>query len=220
MPLLLKADVLGLAVAAATEKEQGLALVEIIRPLLNEAVDLDHYKVAHQLGEAILGAAKKGKSPSLVLELSKRVEEIKATEKNFAKLQGYLDRVKKNPQDGAANHELGKYFGFQKKRWDKRLAYFAASDDAAMKKLAKQDLQRPEDVEGQLALADGWWAFADKEKDAAKRAIQMRAVYWYDKALPVLSGLNQKKAQRRIDLVQEVAQRHANHAAGRQCQYR
>ena len=30
-------------------------------------------------------------------------------------------------------------------------------------------MQRPEDVEGQLALADGWWALADKEKDAASR---------------------------------------------------
>jgi WD40 repeat protein len=201
--LLLKADVLGLAVAATTEKEQGLALVEIIRPLLNEAVDLDHYKAAHQLGDAIISAAKKGKSPSLVLELGKRIEEIKATEKNFAKLQGYLDRVKKDPQDGTANHELGKYFGFQKKRWDKALVYFAASDDKAIQQLAKQDLQRPEDVEGQLAIADGWWSRADKEKDAAKLAMQMRAAYWYDKVLPVLSGLNQKKAQRRIDLVQE-----------------
>ena len=48
--LLMKADVLGLAAAAATEKETGFALVELIRPLLNEAVDLDHYKAAHQLG--------------------------------------------------------------------------------------------------------------------------------------------------------------------------
>src|SRR5262249_39753364 len=135
--LLLKADVLGLAVAAATEKEQGLALVETIRPLLNDAVDLDHYKAAHQLGDAILAAAKKDKSPSLVLDLQKRVQEINGIEKSFAKMQGYLDRLQKNPLDGAANLELGKYFAFQKKRWEKGLPYFAASSDGALKQLAK-----------------------------------------------------------------------------------
>ena len=60
-------------------------LVDLIRPLLNEAVDLDHYKAAHQLGDAIVNAAKKAKSPSLVLELQRRVEEIKGIEKTFGK---------------------------------------------------------------------------------------------------------------------------------------
>ena len=195
--LLLKADVLGLAVAAATEKDAGLVLVDLIRPLLNEAVDLDHYKAAHQLGDALIAAAKKAKSPSLVLELQKRIEEINAIEKNFAKLQGYLDRVQKNPQDDEANLELGKYFGYQKKRWEKALPYFAAGNDVAMQTLARQDLATPKDTKDQLALADGWWDLAGKEKGSAKLALQMRASYWYDRALPSLSGLNRTSAQSR-----------------------
>jgi hypothetical protein len=201
--LLLKADVLGLAVTAASEKDAGLALVDLIRPLLNEAVDLDHYKAAHQLGDAIIAAAKKAKSPSLVLELQKRIEEINAIERNFAKLQGYLDRVQKNPQDDEANLELGKYFGYQKKRWEKALQYFAGGKDIAMKTLARQDLAEPKDTKDQLALADGWWEYAGKETGGAKLAIQMRAMHWYDKAIPGLSGLNRTKAQKRIDLVQD-----------------
>lgn len=202
-PLLLKADVLGLAVGAATEKEQGLALVETIRPLLNEAVDLDHYKAAHQLGDAIVNAAKKAKSPSLVLELQKRVDEIKEIEKSFAKMQGYLDRVQKNPMDGAANLEIGKYFAFQKKRWEKALPYLAGCSDNALSQLAKSDLSNPGDVQSQVTLADGWWEHASKDKDA-KLAIQSRAMFWYDKALPALSGLNRTKAQKRIEIVQDA----------------
>ena len=202
-PLLQKADVLGLAVAAATEKEQGLALVEIIRPLLNEAVELDHYKAAHQLGDAIVNAAKKGKSPSLVLDLQKRIEEIRSIEKSFGRVQGYLDRVLKDPKDAEAQLELGKYFAFQKKRWEKALPYFARSGDKTLEPLARQDFLDPKGPKEQLALADGWWEQANTQKDVAKLAMQMRAMQWYDKALPSLSGLNRTKAQRRIELVQD-----------------
>jgi hypothetical protein len=201
--LLLKADVLGLAVAAATEKETGLALVDIIRPLLAEAVDLDHYKAAHQLGEAAVNAAKKARSPSLVLELQKRIEEIKGIEKSFAKVQGYLDRVQKNPKDEEAQHELAKYFAFGKKRWEKALPYFARCGDKVMEPLARADLRDPKDAKEQTALADGWWEQAKMEKDAARLAIQMRALYWYDKALPSLSGINRTKAMKRIEIVQD-----------------
>ena len=121
----------------------GTALVEVIRPLLNEAVDLDNYKAAHQLGDAIIAAAKKAKSASLVFELQKRMDEIAGIEKNFAKLQGYLDRVRKDPKDATANLELGKYFGFQKRRWEKALPYFAAGSDEKLKKLAQDDMKNP-----------------------------------------------------------------------------
>lgn len=200
--LLLKADVLGLAVAAATQKEQGLALVESIRPLLAEAVDLDHYKAAHQLGEAIVNAAKKAKSPSLVLELQKRNEEIAAIEKSFGKVQGYLDRVQKDSADAEAQLELGKYFAYQKKRWEKAMPYFARSADKEIEPLARQDLQAPKDYKEQAGLADAWWAVADKAQEPAKLAMQTRAMYWYDKALPTLSGLNRTKALKRIDIAQ------------------
>ena len=201
--LLLKADVLAMAVVSATEKETGLALVDVIRPLLAEAVELDHYKAAYQLGDAAVAAAKKAKSPSLVLELQKRVEAIKSIEKNFSELHVYQERLKKNADDGEANLELGKYFGFQKKRWERALKHFANSSDEGLKQLARQDLDEPKDAKDQLALADGWWALASKHKDAGKLAIQMRAGFWYDRALPTLSGLNRTKAQKRLEIVQE-----------------
>jgi WD domain, G-beta repeat len=199
--LLLKADVLGLAVASATEKDAGLALVEVIRPLLNEAVDLDHYKAAHQLGDALVNAAKKAKSPSLVLEFQKRVEEINAIEKSFGKVQGYLDRVQKDPKDDAAQLELGKYFAYQKKRWEKALPYFAHCAQK-IAPVAREDLKDPKDAKDQLALADAWWDLAGTEKDTPKLAMQMRAMFWYDKVLPSLSGINRTKALKRIDVVQ------------------
>lgn len=201
---LFKADVLTLAVASATAKDQGLALVEVIRPLLNEAVDLDNYKAAHQFGEAIISAAKKAQSASLVLDLQKRVEEIKGIEKSFGKMQGYLDRLQKNPKDAEANLELGQYFAYQKKRWEKALPYFSRCGDKAMEALASRDLADPKDAKDQRTLADGWWDLAKAQKDPGKLAIQMRAAFWYDKALPTLSGLDRTIAMKRIEVVQDA----------------
>ncbi|MBM3994291.1 MAG: WD40 repeat domain-containing protein [Planctomycetes bacterium] len=198
-----KAAVLSLAVASAEDKDAGLALVDVIRPFLAEALDADHFKAAYGFGDAIVNAAKKAKSPSLVLEWQKRVEEIKTFEKSFSKVQGYLDRVAANAKDSEAQLELGKYYAFQKKRWEKALAYFALCADPSLGPLAKQDLANPADVKAQLQLADGWWVAAIAHKDGAKLAVQMRAMHWYEKALPSLSGLSRTTAQKRIDFVQE-----------------
>jgi hypothetical protein len=200
--MLRKADVVGLVVAATKDKDQGLALVDVIRPLLNEAIELDHYKAAHQLADAAVNAARKAQKVSLVLELQKRAVEVTTIEKSFAKVQGYLDRVAKDPQDAVSHHELGKYFAFQKKRWEKALPYFARSAHKDIALLARRDLQNPKDAKEQAALADGWWELAKAEKEGVL-AIQMRAMYWYDKSLPALSGINRTKAQKRIDVVQD-----------------
>ena len=205
--MMLKAETLRTTVAAATEKVAGVSLVELIRPLLNEAVDLDHYKAAHVLGEAAIQAAKKARSPSLVLDLQKRLEEIQAIEKNFGKLNAYLERLEKDKTDGEANLELGKHFGYQKKRWEKALPYFAQSSDSSLQKLAKQDLANPRDAKDQLALADGWWERAAKDQNPTKLALQLQwlqLVTSNRKRLPPsLAGLHRTKAQKRIEQLQD-----------------
>jgi hypothetical protein len=202
--LMLKAQTLGAMALATDSKEAGAALVDVIRPLLNEAVELDNYQAARALGEAAIGAAKKARSPSLVFDLQKRIDEIDASAKNFSKLHSYQERLRKNPSDPQANLELGKYFGFQKKRWEKALPYFAAGSNAPLARLAKLDLAAPTDAKEQLALADGWWEFAAAEPNPARFAVQMRAATWYDKAIPALAGLHRTKAQKRVEIVQDL----------------
>src|ERR1043165_941481 len=201
--VLLKAETLRSVVANTTEKESGLALVDLIKPLLHEAVEMDNYQAAQLLGEAAVDAAKISRNINLVTDMRKRIEEIKAIEKNFSKVSEYEKRVLKNPNDGAAHLELAKYYGYQKKRWEKALPHLARCSDLSLVQLAKQDLGQPKDVKEQLTLADGWWERASKEQNPAKLALQIRAAYWYDKTLPTLTGLNRTKAQKRIDLVQD-----------------
>jgi WD40 repeat protein len=200
-----KAATLKLAVQHADTKEAGKALLDQTLPLITDALDADAYGTARAFGEVAEAAARKAKSPSLVLDAQKRLNEIAAAEKGFAKQQGYLDRLKNNPMDAQANLELGRYYGLVKPHfnWDKAMPYLAKGSDKALKILAERDLAQPKDAVPQLALADAWWDLAGKESDPARLAIQARAAHWYEKAIGQLSGLNRTKAQKRLDLVAE-----------------
>lgn len=198
-----KATTLAQAVEATDTKEAGKTLLELTLPLIAEALDTDQYDAARVLGKVAEAAARKAKSPSLVLDAQKRQREIDVAEKGFATQQGYLDRLKRDPRDAEANLELGKYYGLVKRHWDRAMPYLARGSDPALKDLAERDLAAPKDAVPQLALADAWWELAGKETDPAKLALQTRAAFWYDKAVGQLTGLSRTKAQKRLDLVAE-----------------
>jgi outer membrane protein assembly factor BamB len=197
-----KAVALAMAVEGATTKEAGKGLLDLTLPLIGEALDSDSYDAARLLGQVAEAAARKAKSPSLVLDAQKRGEEIRAAEKGFAKLQGYLDRLKAKPDDAEAQLALGKYYGLTRRNWDRALPYLAHGDNAVLKALAERDLTAPQDAVAQIALADAWWEQASQEKPASL-SMQTRAAFWYDKAIGQLTGLSRTKAQKRLDIVAE-----------------
>ena len=196
-----KAGALALAVQSAETKETGKMLLDLTLPMIADALEADNYDAARQLGKVAEAAARKAKSPSLVLDAQKRLENIAAAEKGFAKQQAHINRIKKSDTDAEAHLELGRYYGLTKKNWDKAMPHLAKGADATLKALAERDLANPKDAVPQLALADGWWDLAGKEKDPDKLALQVRAAFWYEKAIMSLTGLNRTKAQKRLDII-------------------
>ncbi len=190
--------------AAATNsptKEASKAQVELILPMIADAVEADNYELAVALGKIAGAAAVKSKVIALVTTVQKRNEEVAAVQKGFARLQAFIDRLAADAKDGEANLELGKYFALLKGRWEKALPLLAMGSDEALRALARRDLAKPQAAKDQLALADGWWDLAAKEKDPAQLALQRRAAHWYEQAIGGLAGLNRTKAAKRIELV-------------------
>ncbi len=197
----LKATQLDVVAGHLEGREAGKALVDLVLPLIGEALDSDNYEAARQFGAVALKAAKKAQNVNLVLTVQKRNEEVAAVEKGFARLQPYVDALKKNPKDAEANLELGKYFGLLKGKWDRALPLLAMGGDEALNAQARKDLARPKSAQDQLDVADGWWDLARQEKDPAQLNLQRRAMHWYELAAVSLQGLNRKKALVRIDQV-------------------
>jgi len=182
-------------------KEANKALVELILPMIGDAVEADDYDAALKLSQLALDAARKSKNLPLVTAVLKRDQEVRAVQKGFAHLKPFVDRLKKDPKDAEANLELGKYYALLKGNWDKALPLLAMGSDETLKNHARVDLAAPKDGKNQLALADSWWNLAEKEKDPARLNLQVRAKTWYEKAVVNLAGLNRTKALRRLEQI-------------------
>jgi WD40 repeat protein len=195
------------AIDTPGNKEAAAKLVETVKPLIQDAIDSDNFELAIALGTVALKAANLSKVEKLPEEVAKINETIVATEKGFKRIQGFINRLEKDPKDVEANFELGKYYALAKRHWKKGLPFLAQGGDNPISNLAVQDLKNPQDEHLQLELADGWWNLAMKEKekkarnDSAEIAFLVRAAYWYDEAHAKLSGLNQTKAKKRMEKV-------------------
>lgn len=199
--LSLKAQTLADAAKNLQTKEAGRDLIDLIRPLLHQAVEADDYPVALELCRASESAAARTGNDDLQTAAAARTAEVQAVQKSFARLRTFIDRLKQNPRDPTANAELGRYYALLKGRWDKALPLLAMGGDKAVAQLAGVDLDAPKEAAARLALADGWWHQADSLEGPEKLQVQRRATYWYEKALPDLAGLNRTKALRRMDRI-------------------
>ena len=200
-PLELKTATLATMIQHTDTAEEGKALVDLLLPLIGEAVGADNYESALHLCDLAEKAAKKARSLPLLKSVRERQDEVIAVQKGFSRLEPFVKRLKENPKDPEANLELGKYFGLLKGKWERALPLLAMGSDQALQAQSRRDLGRPKAPKEQLLVADGWWDLAAAEKDPAKLNIQRRALFWYEQALPELRGLSRLKASKRIDQI-------------------
>jgi hypothetical protein len=161
------------------------------------AIASDRYDVARQVGRYAVACAKKANDA----ELSKRADSIVASastlETEHARVVSSEETLKKKPDDAAANTAVGRFECFVKKDWKTGLPMLAKGSDATLKQMAGDELRQPASPQDQLAIADGWWAMADKSPATQKDTIHAHAGEWYAKAAPNLSGLGKMKAEQR-----------------------
>ncbi len=200
-PQELKAAALAAVAENVTTAEASKAVVDLVLPLIGEAVEADNYPAALALGKVAETAARKSKNVALIGAVQKHTEEVAAIHKGFAQLQTFVDRLKTDPKNAEASLELGKYYAFFKGRWEKALPLLALGSDAALKSLAQRDLAQPKEGKDRLALADGWWDLAATVPEPAHLQLQRRAMFWYEQAMVQLTGLSRTKALKRIDKV-------------------
>lgn len=110
-----------------------------------------------------------------------------------------MARLRQDPADAKAGTIIGRFYCFYRGDWAKGLPLLAQGEDAGWRELARQDLQPHPDSAGQVQMGDAWWDAALKQENPLGTWIRQRAVYWYEKALPALSGLTAARVQGRIN---------------------
>src|SRR5271154_6832121 len=116
-----------------------------------------------EIGDLAEKAGKESSDSALVKavqDIRKRLEKSISAEKAEKDL---LARHNASPADPDLNLALGKLYCFDRREWEKGLPILAKGSDATLRTLAENDLQRPEEAEGQSKLADDWWNAAQQK---------------------------------------------------------
>ena len=144
-------------------------------------------------------AARNAKELVLVTQAQARTKEVRELQAEADKVKSAKEKLLTMPNDPLSNLAMGKFLCFVKVEWEKGLPCLAKGSDEALKTLAERDVVATNVPKELLAVADGWWAFAEKQSGAVKTKIQTHAVGYYTRALPGLSGIDKAKAQKRIE---------------------
>ncbi len=178
---------------AAANKE----LAEAVLRVLDEALVDDQFDTAAKLLAVAEPAARGAMSTALVNKVQARIKDLDDLKQEAGAAQGAAETLRRKPDDPLANLVAGKYLCFRKGKWEQGLPLLARGDDA-LAKLAKKDLAGPTEAAAQAEVGDGWWSLAEAMHGGAEITIKGRANFWYQQALPGVTGFTQTRIDQRI----------------------
>ena len=110
-----------------------------------------------------------------------------------------------NPDDAEANMIVAKYRCLVKNNWSRGLPLVLKGVDEAMKIPARSEATNPPRSPADMAaLGDRWREAAEAAAPTNQQFARIRAIYWYRRALPNLSGPTRKKVERHLDRILQL----------------
>jgi len=180
---------------ARSPEEHKSVAVEAIR-LADAAMSEGRLPLATQLGKMAIREAAKGRDKETIQRSRTRAKELEEIAAAYEEVKKATATLADSPRDPQANLIVGKYHCLVRGDWEAGLPMLAQGSDTTLKALAQRELERVSVPEAQAALADEWRALAGKSSGLAKGHMQARAAFWYQKALPGLSGPAKSAAEK------------------------
>ncbi len=191
----MRADALAAVAKTAKTPDLARALAEAYLPVIEQAVEHDDYDAATALAPKAEAAAKTAQSPNLVSRIQARTKEINALRDEYRTLKPALKVLEEKPADPAANLAVGTYRCFAKGDWSRGAALLAKGSDPVLATLGQREQAPPSDAAAQAALGDAWREAGEKRLGTVKTRFYIRALHWYEKALPAITSLARVKIE-------------------------
>ncbi|HEX5447248.1 MAG TPA: SUMF1/EgtB/PvdO family nonheme iron enzyme [Pirellulales bacterium] len=200
----LKAACLESAARSARTNEIRTAVVHWSIDLMREATAARQFEAAQTAAKAGQSALAKVRDAALRKEFGsqRRLFELqrKTYETAGKTVADAVAALAKQPDDPAANEVMGKHLAATEGDWPKVLVHFAKAGDAELRAAAEREAKAADKDGPRVELADLWWNIADGvDLPEYRVAFRSRAVYWYRRALPALTGLVKMRATKRIE---------------------
>ena len=169
----------------------------------DEAIVADDYDYAARLIQLAEGAAERCRKVALAAEVQTAAKDLGAIKLDATRCQQARDKLEQTPDDPESKLVLGRHACFIKGDWEAGLPLLARGADAPLRALAQRDLEAMNagpisDPAIQTALANAWWDVAQTQNHLARARLEARASYWYQRALPSLSGFDRSLADSRL----------------------
>jgi WD40 repeat protein len=196
-PLAVKTDTLVRASDALQTPAAQQAMVDSSLHVMDEALAQDQFDSAWTLVSLAEAAAFQLGNSQVLATVQQRSQDLKDWQEEYEEVREAEQTLKKQPKEPDASLVVGSYRCFRKGQWERGLPLLAQCDDADLQAAAAKELARPSDAAAQVELADRWWELAQADH-AGARAMRRRALYWYQRALPRLTGLTQTRVEKRV----------------------
>ena len=149
-------------------------------------------------------AARAAKDPAVTESVKAGAKRARDVQTQYTRLAPALATLEAKPDDPAANTKAGRFYCFVAGDWERGLPMLARSSEPKLKAIAAKDLAAPKGPLARMALGDEWWDAAKGlgASGPAAAAVRERAVFWYEDALPALSGDIAARVRTRIEQAQ------------------
>lgn len=191
---------------ASPQTEVAIANLNSGFTLINELLAVDELDGAEKLIEVMRPAA----APSIPARvvLAKKSNAITERRARLAQIRQAEARLTTAPGDPSALLDVGRYYCFEKQKWETGLPMLAACAEPLVKAAATADLQAAT-AGTPGAAADAWWEAAEKEPSATPAQAQMRARagLWYRSELRAgATGIRRSLIEKRLATLPPVAE--------------
>lgn len=199
--LTMKLGALASAGKAAKAPDDLRALGERYLQLAEDAAAAEDYPQAEQAAQQAVSAAKRAgdaEAAALAGTRAKQIAELRSISASAYRARAVL--LSKDASDGAACLEFGRYLCLIRNDWGRGLAFLGKGADPVLKVLAGKEQAKPSAAADLVALGDGWWDAAEKEKLAPfKSGSRARARHHYEAARGLATGLTKAHVERRLE---------------------
>jgi len=194
----LQADAARQVARVAREPWQQTVVVELLESVIDKCLTDERYDLAILLVDAAISAARKARVSSTTMRIAARSRNIRARHVAFQPVRAALQLMADGLDDPSHNETVGTYRCLVKGEWDEGLPFLAKIDESDLRAVAKQDIQLPTELEGQMAVADAWMKLVpDLDRHLRLQAL-LRAEFWYRQALAQQLGPQVKVIETRI----------------------